>query len=513
MNSKEAYLFWSLAYHLLHQEEYRFIQLSEKQDELWIEKLENKQTKVIRLLRKNLDWSNWLQRDIEAVAFNGERIRKQVRHKEMTVLNVYISPFVPVDDYEDKLNKPFKHSKMEKTTVESVIMTVDRLDEVVKQLHPYFEKPLFSLEATSDDEIDEQVIENLKNQTLRFAANKAKEEKEVFSQGKPIFTYLFIALQVLAFFWLEWKGGSTNTSVLIESGAKYNPLILAGEWWRFFTPIILHIGFLHLLMNTLALFYLGSAVERIMGNTRFIFIYLLSGFMGSLLSFITSPNVSAGASGAIFGCFGALLFFGIMKPKLFFRTMGMNIIIVLVFNLALGFMIPGIDNAGHIGGLIGGFLATGIVLLPKKRKRVVQLLIACFTALLISGGLYYGYHNPNDQTQEEMALIEAQNHLEKENYSMMIQELTPFDKEGATAQTYFLLSYAEIQLGEIEEAKRHLHLAIEENEQFHEAYYNLSLLYLREGQMDEAKKYLDQAVELHDSEDYRKLQDNLNESK
>ncbi|MEK4969275.1 hypothetical protein MKX29_16940 [Cytobacillus sp. FSL R7-0696] len=90
MHSKEAYLFWSLANHLLHQEEYRFIQLSEKQDELWIEKLENKQTKIIRLLRKDLDWSNWLQRDIESVAFNGERIRKQVRHREMTVLNIYI---------------------------------------------------------------------------------------------------------------------------------------------------------------------------------------------------------------------------------------------------------------------------------------------------------------------------------------------------------------------------------------------------------------------------------------
>ncbi|MEA1853091.1 rhomboid family intramembrane serine protease [Cytobacillus sp. OWB-43] len=512
MHSKEAYLFWSLANHLLHKEEYRFIQLSEKQDELWIEKLENKQTKIIRLLRKDLDWSNWLQRDIESVAFNGERIRKQVRHREMTVLNIYISPFVPVDDYEDKLNKPFQHSKMEKTTVESVIMTVDRLKEVAKQLQRHFMKPLLFLEEPSDD-IDEQVIENLKKQTLWLAANKAKEETEVFNQGKPIFTYLFIVLQVLAFLWLEWKGGSTNTSVLIESGAKYNPLILAGEWWRFFTPIILHIGFLHLLMNTLALFYLGSAVERIMGNTRFIVIYLLSGFMGSLLSFITSPNVSAGASGAIFGCFGALLFFGILKPKLFFRTMGMNIIVVLVFNLALGFMIPGIDNAGHIGGLIGGFLATGIVLLPKKRNRIAQLLIACFTALLISGGLYYGFHFPNDQTQEEMALIEAQTYLEKENYSMMIKELTPFDKEGATAQTYFLLSYAEIQLGETEKAKRHLHLAIEVNEQFHEAYYNLSLLYLREGNTDEAKKYLDQAVELHDSEDYRQLLDNLNENK
>lgn len=116
------------------------------------------------------------------------------------------------------------------------------------------------------------------------------------------------------------------------------------------TPIVLHIGLLHLLMNTLALFYLGSAVERVYGNIRFLFIYLAAGFGGTLASFIFSPTLSAGASGAIFGCFGALLYFGLIYPSLFFRTMGFNILVVLGINLAFGFTIPGIDNAGHIGG-------------------------------------------------------------------------------------------------------------------------------------------------------------------
>ena len=107
-------------------------------------------------------------------------------------------------------------------------------------------------------------------------------------------------------------------------------------------------------MNTLALYYLGVAVERIFGNVRFIFIYLFAGATGFIASFIFSSVLSAGASGAIYGCFGALLFFSAINPKLFFRTIGLNLFVVLGINLVFSFTASGIDNAGHLGGLAGG---------------------------------------------------------------------------------------------------------------------------------------------------------------
>ena len=98
---------------------------------------------------------------------------------------------------------------------------------------------------------------------------------------------------------------------LIEVGAKYTPLLLDGEWWRLVTTMFIHIGFLHLMMNSLALYFLGTLVERMYGSLRFFGIYVVAGITGSIVSIWTNLSIGAGASGAIFGLFGALLYFGL----------------------------------------------------------------------------------------------------------------------------------------------------------------------------------------------------------
>src|SRR5699024_12785844 len=125
--------------------------------------------------------------------------------------------------------------------------------------------------------------------------------------------------------------------------------------------MFLHIGFLHLFMNMLALYYLGSLLERIYGSRRFILIYFLSGIGGSLASFALSTSVSAGASGALFGLFGALLFFGINYKKLFFQTIGKNVILILILNLFIGIVFPYIVMCVHLGGFITVFFVDVIV--------------------------------------------------------------------------------------------------------------------------------------------------------
>lgn len=507
MGFQEDYTFWKLAHYFIAVQEYRMIQLSKEQDELWLEKLENKEAKVIRLLKYNLDWSNWMQRDIEETAHKAESIRRQLGRKNLPIINIYVTEYPPVDDYEFRISAPYM-LEGGKAAVQTLIID-SRNPDSIKQIEEAFYIPL----TLHEGEFTEADADELKHAALSNAVNKAKKEKALFNFGKPFFTYIFVFIQVAMFLFMEWKGGSTDTSTLIKYGAKFNPLILDGEWWRFFTPIVLHIGILHLLMNTLALFYLGSAVERVYGNIRFLFIYLLAGFGGTLASFIFSPTLSAGASGAIFGCFGALLYFGFIYPKLFFRTMGFNIIIVLGINLAFGFTLPGIDNAGHIGGLIGGFLATGIVHFPKRRKAWLQLLFLVLSVSLTSGLLKYGFSEPGKLMNDQTAIVMAQEYIKTEDYEKASTFLADFIQDkGATAEAYFLLSYAEIKQGNLQDAKEHLKYVIEEKASFHEAHYNLALIYLEEENAAKAKQHAQKAAELNPKQkEYQQLIEQISE--
>jgi rhomboid protease GluP len=505
LNHTEDYIFWRLAHFFISDLEYRVVKLSDNQTELWLEKRENKKAQIIRLLQYDIDWGNWLQQDIEKTVINGEAIRKQITRGELHVCNLYVSAYPPVDDYEFRIEEPYIHPKSKKTIINSVIIDRTSYKEKIQQLSHQF-----GLILNISDTADEQhwgEVEKLKRESLHTAVTREKSERALFEFGKPFFTYVFIGIQVIMYLILEAFGGSTNTSTLIQFGAKFNPLILEGEWWRFFTPIILHIGFLHLAMNTLALFYLGTAVERIYGRLRFIFIYIAAGFGGSLASFMFSPNLSAGASGAIFGCFGALLYFGMIYPKLFFRTMGLNIFVVLAINLSFGFTVPGIDNAGHIGGLIGGFLATGIVHFPKKKKWGLQAVFLLLTILLSSGILRYGYANPTAVVDETSILVMTQEYIEKENYDEAYRLLVDFSKvEDLSAQYYFLLSYTEIKLDKLGEAEASLLKVIELEPRFHEAHYNLALVYLDKQEYENARKHAEKAVEINpNNDDYQNL--------
>ncbi|MCM3571876.1 rhomboid family intramembrane serine protease [Mesobacillus subterraneus] len=504
----EEYLFWKVAEFLIVKKEYRILQISQEHGELWLERTENKHSQVVRLLHYNLDWSNWLLRDIGMTAENGDRIRRKLAKGDLKILSLYFSAYPPVDDYEFRIAEPTL-SENGKVTVESILVDRANASEALSKIENRFDGQI-DIELAGEFSVDD--VESTKRNALSKAVGRAKEEQSVFNYGKPFFTYLFIAVQVLMFLALEAAGGSTDTSTLIKFGAKFNPLILEGEWWRFFTPIIIHIGLLHLFMNTLALYYLGTMVERLYGNLRFLFIYIISGFSGVLASFIFSPNLSAGASGAIFGCFGALLYFGVAKPRLFWRTLGLNILVVLGINLAFGFTIPGIDNAGHIGGLVGGFATAGIFHLPKKKRPMLQGAFLVVSVAVIVLSLQYGFSGKANLVDERSVLVLAQQHVKAEEYEQANKLLTDFrQQERLSAESLFMLSYTEIKLGRLENAKSNLLQVIEMAPDFHEAYYNLALIYFDEKSLKEAKTYAEKAVELNPGqESYRTTLEQIN---
>lgn len=199
------------------------------------------------------------------------------------------------------------------------------------------------------------------------------EESQAVKYFIPLLTYVLIGMNLTYFILMVLAGlhlfpnpveGSIDQRVLIDFGAKVNSLIQAGEVWRLLTSTFIHIGIVHLTFNLYALWALGPLTEESMGHRRFLLIYILSGLGGSVSSFIFSPVLSAGASGAIFGLLGALLYYSYKRPALWKTGLGMNLVVVILVNLGFGFVQPGIDNFAHLGGLITG--ATSCVLLFKS---------------------------------------------------------------------------------------------------------------------------------------------------
>jgi len=176
---------------------------------------------------------------------------------------------------------------------------------------------------------------------------------------------------------------------LLDLGAIYGPFVFDGEWWRLTSANFVHIGFLHLFFNMWCLWSLGNAAERMFGNLTFLLIYLFSGIGGSLASLAWHPAVlSAGASGAVFGIAGALvsmLYFGhILVPRQVVRELLSSLAFFVGFNLLLGSVLEGVDNAGHVGGLVVG-LGLGAALhrsLPSGRRPWHRFLIVPVAVLL-----------------------------------------------------------------------------------------------------------------------------------
>ena len=180
-------------------------------------------------------------------------------------------------------------------------------------------------------------------------------------ERKPYITSALLVIMAV-FYALQWFTDLIfGYDLLAIYGMKSNELIIAGEYWRLVTAMFLHGSIIHLGFNLYALYILGRRVERFFGSLRFLALFLIAGISGNLLSFAFTEAPSLGSSTAIFGLLGAEGIFIYQHRNLFgeqFKVALRQIIQVAVGNLVIGWMIPGIDNMGHIGGLIGGALYT-----------------------------------------------------------------------------------------------------------------------------------------------------------
>ncbi|WP_102143574.1 rhomboid family intramembrane serine protease [Mycobacterium hubeiense] len=195
----------------------------------------------------------------------------------------------------------------------------------------------------------------------------------------PVLTYLLIAANVVMFVL------QTTSSEVERRLALWSPAVADGELWRLVTSAFLHFGIMHLLFNMWALYVVGPPLEAALGRLRFIALYALSALGGSVVVYLISPleAATAGASGAVFGLFGATFVVG--------RRLNLDVrwvVALIVINLVLTFTIPGISWQGHIGGLVtGAAVATAYVYAPHQRRNMIQaavtvVFLALFAALI-----------------------------------------------------------------------------------------------------------------------------------
>jgi len=236
---------------------------------------------------------------------------------------------------------------------------------------------------------------------------KFQEDLASLAPRAPV-TPTIIGINVAVFAIMLVAGASmwmSQGSVELRFGSNYGPLTWHGQPWRLLTAAFIHFGMAHLLLNMYALLSAGDITERLYGSTRFAVIYLLSALAGNVVSgWWDASRNSAGASGAVFGVFAALLVFVLRRPgdipRDILKNMRISAALMLLYSLGLGFIVPMIDNAAHVGGLLGGALAGLLLVRPfdaaaRTRARpwsvvtaiaVVAVLLAALAAQVISSG-------------------------------------------------------------------------------------------------------------------------------
>lgn len=189
---------------------------------------------------------------------------------------------------------------------------------------------------------------------------------------EAICTVALIVINVAVFFILTMFGDTEDAVFMLQHGAMYEPNIIEGhEYYRMFTCLFLHFGITHLLNNMVLLGALGWNLELEIGKVRFVIIYFASGIIGNIVSLfydltLEQPAVSAGASGAIFGLMGALLYVVIANRGRLGRLSGRGMLVMVILSLYFGLTSTGVDNLAHIGGLVSGFLLA--VLLYRRKQ-------------------------------------------------------------------------------------------------------------------------------------------------
>lgn len=338
---------------------YNPIILHGAENEIWLENMDS-DYRIVRIV------SNYIHND-EQFKFNVfrtkqivKKIKKQTFSLNMNTISFYVNlgENVNLDKFENENNVSVNVKSIEDLNASSIVMKSfpDITDETD------FKESGIELFAKLTENINKK---NEKNNSIAA---------DVFKRKIPYVTLGIILINFVMFLLMYLFGnGSEDVVTLVNFGALYKSLVLRGDYFRLITCAFLHIGVWHLLINSYSLYVIGSQLESFLGRSKFLFVYLVSALGGSLMSITFNSYVSAGASGAIFGLLGSLLYFGYNYRVFLGNVMKSQIIPLIILNLSFGFIAKGVDNAAHVGGLIAGCLATMAVGLKHKTSNFEKI--------------------------------------------------------------------------------------------------------------------------------------------
>lgn len=364
-----------LVHYFITEENYTPIVVRGVKDEVWLEN-NDAYYKIVRINSNYIHNNEQFHTDIIKVKNVMRQIKKKTVSFSMKTLNLFLDINNEVKVIDDK---NITSLKLENGTSEEDILKISK----------YF--PEISKKIKKDSEGLDLILNVTEDINVKTEKNNRIYEA-TFKQKKIVVTYAIIAICSILFLLTYILGnGSTDGYTLYKFGAVSSKAIKSGEIWRLLTGTFLHAGIIHLFANMYSLLVIGSQLENFVGKTKYIIIYLISAISGSLLSCVVSNSLSVGASGAIFGLLGSMLYFGYHYRLYLGSVLKSQIIPVILLNLFLGFTLSGIDNAAHIGGLIGGYLATmavGITGKSSKSDRVNGIIVLSIYLIFLAFMLF-----------------------------------------------------------------------------------------------------------------------------
>lgn len=353
-----------LVHYFVTEEDYQPIIVNGVKNEIWLENL----TAPYRIVRIN---SNYIHNDeqLKFDNFKVKNIAKQIKKKTLSfkvnTLNILLDLNEDVNINNDKDINTYKIENFKDVKKEG------GLTQIYPKLKTFMNKKGNNLDFIV------KITNDINNKTEKD--NQSYED--LFRPKKIIVTKVLIAINIFMFILSVMIPFVQNLLVLSPIFVK------AGELWRLVTSAFLHVDFIHLFVNMYSLNIIGTQLESFLGKKKFLTIYLGSAVTGSLLSCVITKSLSLGASGAIFGLLGSILYFGYHYRIYLGSVLKSQIIPVIAINLLIGFMMPFIDNAGHIGGLFGGLfitMALGVGHKDDKTNQINGIIITIIYLLFLS---------------------------------------------------------------------------------------------------------------------------------
>lgn len=362
MNKKDE-LIMRLVHYFITEEDYSPIIVNGVKDEIWLENNKGPY-KIIRINSNNIFNKEQLNFDTFKINSIVKQIKKKTFSFSVNTLNIQLN-----------VNENLKLEDEKNISQASIPEEHTEITDA-KILEAF---PLINEKLIKDENGIDFIINVTKDINKKTEENNKTFEK-TFKPKKIMVTPFLIAICVIMFIITCFVQGFTALSGVYSTvaqslGANNYDLVVSGEIWRLITHMFLHGSLMHIILNMYSLFVLGSQMETFIGKVKFIIVYLISGIVGGLLSIALDPtSTSVGASGAIFGMLGAMLYFGYHYRTYLGAAIKQQIIPIIILNLLIGFSPnSGIDNWAHIGGLVGGVLSMMAVGVEKKSSTTERI--------------------------------------------------------------------------------------------------------------------------------------------